>query len=59
MKIAKEDLLRIREIASESGTEMTPQQIFELIKKANPDITVEDGPGLVTRLKLYGNNSTS
>ncbi len=59
MKMTKEDLLKIREIASESGVEMTPMQILELIKKARPDIEIKDEPGLVTWLRQHGDNSTS
>jgi hypothetical protein len=59
VKMTKEDLLKIREIASESGVEMTPMQILELIKKARPNIEIKDEPGLVTWLRQHGDNSTS
>lgn len=59
MRITKEDLLRIREIAAEKGGELTPQQVIDLLKKIRPDIEIVDEPGLVTWLKEHGNTSTS
>jgi hypothetical protein len=32
MKVTKEDLLRIREIAAEKGSELTPQQVIDLLR---------------------------
>jgi len=59
MKLMKEDLLRIREIAAEKGTELTPQQIVEILKLVKPDLEIKDEPGLMTWIRQYGNNSTS
>lgn len=59
MKVTKEDILRIREIAAERGGELTPQQVIDLLKKARPNLEVVDEPGLVTWLKEHGNTSTS
>jgi hypothetical protein len=59
MKVTKEDLLRIREIAAEKGSELTPQQVIDLLRKAKPGIEIIDEPGLVTWLKEHGNTSTS
>ena len=59
MKMMKEDLLRIREIAAEKGSELTPIQVLELLRKAKPNLVIEDEPGLITRLKTYGNNCPS
>ena len=58
MIMMKEDLLRIRQIAAEKGVEFTPDQIIKLLKIVRKDIQIENGPGLVTWLKTYGNNST-
>lgn len=55
----KEDLLRIREIAAKKGSELTPQQIIDLLKQVDPNLEIIDEPGLVTWLKTYGDTSTS
>lgn len=59
MKVTKEDVLRIREVAAEKGVELTPQQVVDILKKARPDLKIVDEPGLVTWLKEHGNTSTS
>lgn len=59
MKVTKEDVLRIREIAAEKGSELTPQQVIDLLKKARPDLEVVDEPGLVAWLREHGDTSTS
>ena len=59
MKLTKEDLLRVREIAAENGSEFTPQQVINFFRKSKPNLEIVDEPGLVTWLKKYGNTSTS
>jgi len=54
----KEDLLRIREIAAEKGSEFTPEQIINFMKQIKPDLEIIDEPGLVTWLKTHGDTST-
>lgn len=58
MKIAKEDLLRIREIAASNGVELTVDEVIQLLRKAKPNLEIVNKPGLVTWLKNHGNNST-
>lgn len=50
LKIAKEDLLRIREIAAEHGTEMTPQEVLDVINNA-VNAKIVDEPGLVSAIR--------
>lgn len=59
MRLTKEDLLRVREIAAEKGSELTPQQVIDFLKKARPDLEIVNEPGLVTWLREHGNTSTS
>ena len=59
MKLTKEDLLRVREIAAEKGSELTPQQVIDFLKQVRPDLEIVNEPGLVTWLEKHGNNSTS
>jgi len=62
MKMAKEDLLRVREIMAEQGSESTPDELVDLLKQVQPDLCIEDEPGLVTIVResrKYGDNSTS
>jgi len=58
MRIMKEDLLRIREIAAENGSELTPEQVLQLLRRAKPDLQLKEEPGLVSWIKKHGNNST-
>ena len=58
MRIMKEDLLRIREIAAENGSELTPEQVLQLLRRAKPDLEVKEEPGLMSWIKKHGNNST-
>ena len=58
MRIMKEDLLRIREIAAENGSELTPEQVLQLLRRAKPDLQLKEEPGLVSWVKKHGNNST-
>ena len=58
MRIMKEDLLRIREIAAENGSELTPEQVLQLLRRAKPDLQVKEEPGLMSWIKKHGNNST-
>jgi hypothetical protein len=51
MKIAKEDLLRVRELCASKGTEMTPGQLEEILQQVKPDLTVIEEPGLVSIIK--------
>jgi len=51
MHIAKEDLLRIRELAAEKGSEFTPDQIVEILRKAKPDLIITNSPGLVSEIR--------
>jgi hypothetical protein len=51
MKMAKEDLLMIRQIAAERGSELTPQQMIDLLKKVRPKLEIVNEPGLVTRAR--------
>jgi len=56
MKMAKEDLLRIREIGAEKGCEMTPQEVIDLLQEVKPDLEIVDEPGLMTELKKSGDD---
>ena len=58
MRMTREDLLRVREIAAEKGSELTPEETILLLKKARPDLEIVDEPGLVTWLREHGDNST-
>jgi len=60
MKMAKEDLQRIRHIVAFKGVEMTPDQIIQLLREVEPDIRIVEEPGLVTLIKELenGDNST-
>ena len=51
MKLAKEDLLRIREIAAKNGSELTPQQVINFLKQIKPDLEIVNEHGLATWLK--------
>lgn len=59
MKMAREDLLRIRSIAAGHGCELTPDQLIELLKIVRPKLTITDESGLLTLVKKYGDNRTS
>ena len=59
MKIAREDLLKAREVAAVNGTELTVDEVVQLLKIARPNLEIVNTPGLVTWLKNHGNNSTS
>ena len=59
MKLTREDLLKVREIAAENGSEFTPQETIDFFKQVEPDIEIVDEPGLVTWLRKHGNTSTS
>ncbi len=63
MNIALEDLLRIREIAAEKGSEFTPQEVINILCAIRSDIKIVKKPGLVTKLRELrgddGNNGTS
>jgi hypothetical protein len=57
MQMAKEDLLRVREIAASKGCEMTPQEVIDLLQEVKPDLEIVDEPGLVTFRKDLGENT--
>ena len=52
IKIAKEDLLRVREIGAEKGTEFTLNDIVEAWNDVmSTPVEIIDEPGLVTELR--------
>lgn len=59
MKMAREDLLKIRNIAASHGCELTPDQLIKLLKIVKPQLTITNESGLVTLVKRYGDNRTS
>ncbi len=58
MKMTKEDLLRIREVAASNGRELTPKETVDLLKRIRPDLEIVDEPGLVTWIKENGDSSS-
>lgn len=55
--ITKEDLLRIREIAAENGTEFTPYQILQILRQIRPELKFVDEPGLVSIIRELRENT--
>jgi hypothetical protein len=58
MEMAREDLLRLRQICAEKGRELTPQQIEDILNEVR-GVVVVDRPGLVTEIKRLKDNGDS
>jgi len=51
MKMAREDLQRVRQLVAERhGKELTPDQLEQLFKECK-DLEIVDEPGLVTEIR--------
>lgn len=59
MKLAKEDLLWIRNyIAETHGKELTPQQVLEVVQSAH-QVEMSDEPGLLSAIRRNTNGDSS
>jgi len=56
MRMAREDVLHIRQIAASHGRELTPDEVINLIRLIRPNIEIDNDPGLITLLRQSRHN---